>query len=69
MVRMLVWCLTTKTLTDREQDLAGGRNRQGNGQTNVLLLKSSIFTDVAINYIFDLHSDVLVFHTFVAPQL
>lgn len=35
----------------------------------MLLPKSSIFTDIAINYIFDLHSDVLVFNIFVAAQL
>lgn len=57
-----------QTSTDREQDLVG-RDGQGKGQKNGLLPKSSIFTDVAINYIFDLHIDALVFNFFVAAQL
>lgn len=39
------------------------------GQETVLLPKSSIFTDVAMNYISDLHSDLLVLNIFVAAQL
>lgn len=67
---MFVWCLSTKArLTSRKQDLAGGRNRQGKGQKNASLLKSSIFTNVAGKDVFDLHSDVLVFSIFVSAQL
>lgn len=55
--------------TNGKQGLVRERNRQGKGQKNASLPKSSIFADVAIKYVFDLHSDVLVFNIFVAVQL
>lgn len=49
--------------------MVGGGHTQGRGQETASLPESSIFTDVAINYIFDLHSDLLVVSIFVAAQL
>lgn len=57
-----------QTSIDRKQDLAG-RDGQGKGQKNGLLPKSGILTDVAINYILELHIDALVFNFFVAALL
>lgn len=58
-----------QTSTNGKQDLVRERNRQGKRQKNASLPKNSIFADGAINYIFDLHSDVLVFNIFVAVRL
>lgn len=49
--------------------MVGGGHTEGRGQKTALLSESCIFTDVAINYIFDLHSDLLVVSIFVAAQL
>lgn len=54
---------------DRDQDVVGGGYTQEREQRTVSLPKSSIFTDAAINYIFDLHSDLLVLSIFVAARL